>query len=286
MHNVFFTGNSVGWIVTHQSGTILHTNDGGESWHIQAQKDSISFEDIYFLNERRGWVSAERGLLFKTTDGGETWSKHKISTDDAWIYGIYFHDKHNGLAVGLREKGPSPVFLKTKTGGAEWIDITSKVPDSFYEPTFFIDDQQGYVAGGKKIIHTTDSGMSWETQFSDTTSNPKCREAIRGLAFASEKAGWAVGHCGLVLSTRDGEKWERHEKFTTNRLRSTAFLNESEGYIVGDSNNEPGILYYTQDGGQTWATILNGTADLHRIELTKEKIWVVGDYGTILSKTR
>ncbi|TYP91990.1 Uncharacterized protein LX73_2233 [Fodinibius salinus] len=286
LHNVFFTNNSVGWIVTHNTGTILHTKDGGKNWFIQAQKDSMFFEDIHFLNEQKGWVSGEHGLLFKTTDGGKNWSSHKISKDDAWIYGIHFHDKNHGIAVGLREKGPTTLFLETQTGGTEWNDVTQKVPASFYEPISFINKQRGYVAGGKKIIYTPDSGKTWETQFSDTTSNSKCREAIRGLTFANNNIGWAVGHCGLVLRTLDGKQWKRLDKFTTNRLRSIAFLSKSEGYIVGDSNNEPGVLYHTQDGGQTWSTALKDTTDLHRVELTEEKIWVVGDNGTILSKSR
>lgn len=286
LHNIHFANNSLGWIVTHNTGDILHTKDGGNSWIVQAKKDSIYFEDIYFLDKNTGWISGQYGLVFKTEDGGNNWRKKKIWKEDAWIYSIHFHDKNDGLAVGIREKGPTPVFLETTTGGSRWKDIKAKVPSSFYEPVHFFDNRRGYVAGGSKIIYTADGGKSWETQFADTSSASDCKEAIRGMTFQNPNNGWAVGHCGQLLHTDDGHNWSKMEKFTTNRLRSVRFINKSVGYIVGDANREPGVLYRTTDGGKTWKAILKNTPDLHRITLTDKRIWLVGDQGTILSKPR
>lgn len=286
LHNVFFASDSVGWIISHNTGTVLHTKDGGDEWFIQAQMDSMYFESVYFLNEKTGWISGENGLIFKTTDGGKSWEQNKISGDSAWIYSVYFFDERAGIAVGLWENKPSPVFLKTEDGGANWKNLKEKVPTSFYESIVFINKRRGYVGGGRKIIFTRDVGNSWKMQFSDTTENSDCREAIRGLTFITPKIGWAVGQCGLILKTENGKTWKRLDKFTKNRLRNIAFVNESEGYIVGDSNREPAVLYRTNDGGLTWKSILNEAPDLHRIELTETKIWLVGDKGLILSKSR
>lgn len=286
LHNVFFASDSVGWIVTHNTGDILYTKNGGESWSVQAEMGSMYFEDIYFLNKKIGWITAENGTVFKTTNGGKHWEKDKIADEKSWIYSVHFFDKKNGIAVGLREDQPITLFMKTTDGGKNWKNIRDKVPASFYEPTYFFDNQKGYVAGLSNIIFTSDGGNSWQTQFRIIQSDSTCREAIRGLTFKSSNKGWAVGHCGLILNTKDGENWERQEKFTKNRLRNIAFPSPSEGYIVGDSNKEPGVLYHTVNSGNTWETVLRDFPDLHRITLTENKIWLVGDNGTILSKSR
>lgn len=286
LHNLFFANDSLGWIISHNTGTVLHTKNGGETWFIQAQMDSMYFESVYFLNEQTGWISGENGLIFKTTDGGTNWEQNKISGDSAWIYSVYFFNKKAGIAVGLWENKHSPVFLKTKDGGANWKNLKEKVPTSFYESISFINKQRGYVGGGGKIIFTNDGGNSWKMQFSDIIENSDCREVIRGLTFVTPELGWAVGQCGLILKTEDGQTWKRLDKFTKNRLRDIAFVNESEGYVVGDSNRKSGVLYHTNNGGMTWKPILNKVPDLHRIELTETKIWLVGDDGIILSKSR
>jgi len=286
LHNIFFVSDSVGWVTSHKTGAILHTRDGGQHWFVQAQMDSIYFEDIFFLDRQTGWVTAEHGLIFKTHNGGQTWTKEQIADTTSWIYSIHFTDNRNGIAVGLREQRPATLFLKTKDGGKSWQNIREKVPASFYEPISFLDDQKGYVAGLNKIVYTENAGASWEKLYDDTTSNSTCREAIRGLTMVTSNIGWAVGHCGLVLQTDDGKNWKKQKKFTENRLRSVRFINQSEGYVVGDSNKQPGVLFRTRDGGKTWQTAMKKAPDLHRITLTDNRIWLVGDEGTILSKPK
>lgn len=285
LHNIYFASDSLGWVISHEAGLVLHTTDSGESWSVQARLDSVTFEDIYFLNKDTGWISAEKGLLFKTTDGGKHWRKQKIADKKSWVYSVRFFDKNHGLAVGLREERPITLFLSTFDGGKNWKNIQNKVPPSYYAPVALVDDRKGYV-GGFKIIYTDNRGQSWQKQNIDTTSSSKCPEIVRGLAMVNSKMGWAVGRCGLILSTTDGKTWHHQKKFTTNRLRGVRFINQSEGYIVGDSNKEPGVLYHTEDGGKTWKTVMKKLPNLHRITLTENKIWLVGNEGTILSKFR
>lgn len=286
LHNVFLINDSVGWIITHKTGAVLHTKNGGNTWIVQAELDSMFLESIYFLDERIGWVSGQYGLLFKTTDGGENWERHKISEDDSWIYSVYFFNEEQGIAVGLREgeRPFKPVFLKTDSGGINWNNLEPKVPTTGYEPIFFLSNREGFVGGGGYILHTKDAGSSWEIKYSDT---PKYCRTIRGLYFLNTQIGWAVGACGLVLKTDDGgNSWQRTEKFTKNDLRSVTFVNESEGFIVGDGNREKGVLFQTIDGGQNWQVSTSDYPDLHRIRLTENRIWIVGKKGTILVKTR
>lgn len=286
LHNVSFVDNSVGWIVAHSTGSILHTKDAGENWVVQSRHDSISYEDIYFLDKDTGWISGEKGLLFKTTDGGKNWSKQQITDKESWIYAVHFFDEQNGLAVGIRPSRPLKVFLKTNDGGKNWSSLEKGVLEAFYSDITFINKNEGYAGGLQYILHTGDGGNSWQKQFPDSTTDANEKTVIRNISFVNSKNGWAVGHRGLILKTENGESWQQYEKFTKNRLRDIAFVDQSEGYIVGDSNKEPGVLYRTDDGGKTWQTVLSDAPDLHSIALTENRIWLVGDDGTILSKSR
>ncbi|MCL1089353.1 YCF48-related protein [Shewanella profunda] len=72
---VFFINETLGWAVGHDA-TILHTQDGGQTWQLQMQSREIEkpFLDILFLNEREGMAIGAYGLFYRTNDGGANWS--------------------------------------------------------------------------------------------------------------------------------------------------------------------------------------------------------------------
>lgn len=287
LHNIYFADNSEGWIITHQTGRVLHTVDGGQEWKIQADLDSLTLESIHFVNRDTGWISGEKGLLFHTTDGGASWEMRRVADSDSWIYGVYFINSMKGLAVGLRPGANmlEPVFQKTADGGDRWVDASDEMPQTGFEAIHFSNFREGYLAGFGHILYTGNGGDSWSVQFTDTTSNTRCR-FIRGLGFSKRGTGIAVGHCGMVLRTENGKTWDRQEPFTGNRLRDVAFINSSDLLIVGDRNREPGVLYRSGDGGRSWQRVPIHAPDLHHIAVTDRHIWLVGDNGTILKKKR
>ena len=285
LHKIFFTNDSTGWIITHQTGRVLHTDNAGKTWRVQAEFDSLYLESIHFINDKVGWISGQYGQIFKTENGGSTWKKKEIAGDRSWIYTVYFHNEKEGIAVGLQE-GPlpfKPVFMRTADGGTTWLNLGETVPRTGYEPVAFINQHRGYVAGIARILHTSDGGRTWETQFSDTTSH--CN-SIRDLFIRESGTVWAVGACGLVMKSPDGKKWTRLKPFTANLLRNITFVNPREGYIAGDANEQAGVLFHTSNGGKTWEKVDIEAPGLHRITLTGEKIWIVGKDGIILARDR
>lgn len=63
------TGFSVG-----ESGTIMRTTDGGETWkkiwHVVAEQ----MVSVYFPSPNIGYAAGFYGEIIKTTNGGETWN--------------------------------------------------------------------------------------------------------------------------------------------------------------------------------------------------------------------
>src|SRR4030042_1534641 len=56
-------------------GTVLHTEDGGESWSPQKSGVDYTLSAIRFIDPQTGWAVGEEGAIIHTKDGGRTWVK-------------------------------------------------------------------------------------------------------------------------------------------------------------------------------------------------------------------
>jgi photosystem II stability/assembly factor-like uncharacterized protein len=64
------------------TGTILHTEDGGDHWQTQHTIKEVGLSGMYFKDAKSGWITGcnEQGLgwLLHTDDGGSTWTKEEL----------------------------------------------------------------------------------------------------------------------------------------------------------------------------------------------------------------
>jgi len=279
LHNAFFIDEEWGWIISYGTGLILHTDDGGDRWRVQARLEPLFYESLYFVDKKRGWLCGERGKVLRTRDGGRTWLDGEVKRDDIAFYGIYFYNDRRGFAVGFDVNNRHAVFFESHDGGARWEERSESFPGTGYESIQFVDDSFGFIGGGRHVLTTSDGGETWSAH------DVGVEAVIRGIHFLDRNIGWAVGHDGLVLRSSDGGKiWEKQESFTKNRLRSVHFVTRKEGFIVGDEDKEEGTLWQTLDGGRTWKRVAGTYPDLHRLVRSPEALWIVGKSGTVLSQ--
>jgi len=304
LHNIYFINDSLGWAISYGTGILLHTTDAGKNWFIQHQFDSLYFEQIQFVDENNGWICCEYGLVFKTSDGGINWLdvsppiEQRITNPIDWsskarpkgwyigYYSMHFFNKDTGFVAGqklyLVEKQREYIFYLTQDGGKTWQSHPNAPDDMLYDP-FFINYQIGFVGGNSNVYLTKDAGKSWTTI---STENITAKDQLRSVFFLGESTGWACGFSGKVFIFNGiTSNWDS-VKVTDNRLRSICFLNKQDGFVIGDNNKEAGTLFESNDGGKTWQKADVDFADLHRICLTKNKIWIVGKEGTILVRDR
>jgi len=80
--DIFFTSDSDGYAVG-QQGSILKTNNAGDSWtyirkaNTLLQKRAL-FNAIYFKDELNGYIVGEKGLYWTTKDAGLNWEQHQL----------------------------------------------------------------------------------------------------------------------------------------------------------------------------------------------------------------
>ena len=117
------------------------------------------------------------------------------------------------------------------------------------EGDYFISSQEGWVVGQKGLIlHTTNGGYDWETQYSDPD------EMLSSIFFIDDTEGWTVGWNNIYHTTNAGVSWEKQVKPNwPGDLYDVFFINHDTGWIVGAYK----IIFKTTDGGENWYRIMS-----------------------------
>ena len=173
------------------------------------------------------------------------------------------------------------------------------------------------VAAGARghIVYSDDRGASWHQAKVPVSAD------LTALHFVDARQGWAVGHEGVVLHTRDGgASWQLQldgrranalvlehvrnlpadtdpavlESLKAEAERAAAegpsrpfldvwFANEREGFVVGAYN----LIFHTRDGGKTWEPWVDRTQNerfyhLYGIRGSSDGLYMVGELGLAL----
>jgi photosystem II stability/assembly factor-like uncharacterized protein len=265
------------------SGMVLRTVDGGDTWSFIQTATNEGFIAMSFGSANWGWAIGTAGTLMRTTDGGLTWRAQDPGTTGDVRAVFFLSDAIGWIGCGAWPEGSSSGMLAyTEDGGETWVpratekqvnlvyaidaDIacaslsdgtvlrttdrgqtwqeSQSNPPSWVGGIWFRDSLIGVMCGAQGWAATTaDGGMSWTPVTSGTTRN------LVDLYFLQdEQTGWAVGAWGTILKTVDGgATWMFRTSDTTSHLRATSFADEQTGWIVGQN----GTILKTVMGGDT-----------------------------------
>ena len=155
---------------------------------------------------------------------------------------------------------PFPFSLSPDARAAEW-EKQKTGTFAWLHAVFFVDEQRGWAAGSKgALLSTSDGGATWELR------KPPTEDALRDIFFQDAETGWLVCERSIfkpmekqesvsyLLKTTDGgAKWSRIEVTrgadVDLKLTGLRFADREHGWVYG----ELGALFFTGDGGRTWA---------------------------------
>ncbi|MBI4751217.1 MAG: SPOR domain-containing protein [Acidobacteria bacterium] len=313
---VFFVDPARGWTAGIQ-GTVLSTEDGGETWNSQSVGVRGTVNDLFFIDRLRGWALIggtlgtqardlrDEQVLVKTEDGGKTWQR--LAEMDA--LSVHFVSPHIGYAAGNYG-----ALLKTENGGKTWarcgsleatLNKSVKLQDAIFSFTRvkFLDSQTGWAignyygtgsvqAGG--LFSTHDGGLTWEKANVSLTAS---RAELMNVHFFDKLHGslTAETYQGdsrylTQFQTADGGKTWIERTTTFPGYHVTTFTDPSTGWTIGNRPlrlNGPTFetgFWKTQDGGQTWKeeTALPGMRLYDVFFLESGVGWAVGERGLVL----
>lgn len=163
LYSVCFTDSVYGWAVG-DSGTILHTTDGGNAWALQPCPVTGEIMTVFFLNRNLGWASAFNftvppfgTVLLRTTNGGDDWTATPYPQENIFINCILFFDSLTGWMGGMPH-----ALVKTTDGGDTWNQATIDTSIFAFFPVLnitFYDTLTGFACGGMFDI----AGVIWRT---------------------------------------------------------------------------------------------------------------------------
>src|SRR5215210_1075481 len=208
--DVWFVDENVGWAVN-ASGQILKTEDGFQSFVVQAHLTGNYLRCVAFANADVGWVGTldqemkideldER--LYHTTDGGANWNRVENLPQGAppRICGLSVVDENTVFASGTNMPWEPSAVVKTADGGETWTAIDLEAEAALLVDIHFRDRNEGWVVGGADVVkhpgrdpvyedvipvvlHTTDGGETWE----NVLARPKVRQQ-----FPQGEWGWKI----------------------------------------------------------------------------------------------
>lgn len=264
LKSVCFTDSLYGWIAG-DSGTILHTTDGGKTWNFQDTHGIYDVEDVYFLDRNQGWASSVNyttvpygTILLKTTDGGASWVSQTYPVNDIFITCILFRDPMNGWMGGRPH-----ALVKTTDGGLTWTQAAIDTSTLAFFPVLsilFYNDQYGYASGGMFDI----AGVTWRTSNGgemwyaiDPSQAPA--DEVHGLhmfdsihvmgAGGDPDFGYGVG---MIRTSDGGVNWTYDELTIQGNAYDLDFRNDHEAWAPLGPRRK---LIYSMDAGVTWTAI-------------------------------
>lgn len=255
-------------------GTVMHTDDGGNSW-TNDTTFAGRFNNVTFVTPDTGYICCNPsigGEILYTYDKGMTWTPNESDavvsfelvsfTDVAEAVGIYML----GTAINSTR-----LIENFELYGFDQVISFGNIPWDIEFP----DPDTGYLCGeiysdyvtlwGYGTYKTVDGAESWYT--TENMYGP-----IFYISFPSTQVGYGVGFEHKLWKTDDyGESWYLLEFDFGEDLGNLFFSSDSVGYLTNANTNYK--ILRTTNGGLSWIGTEFTSAPSYGIE----KVYCVND---------
>jgi photosystem II stability/assembly factor-like uncharacterized protein len=240
-------------------------------------------DDIFFLDERRGWYVNGAGKIFRTRDAGETWEK-QLEKPGTFFRCVAFLDSLQGFAgtigtdyfPGVTDTIP---LYGTRDGGKTWAPVAYKGPYvkglcalDIVRERVVVDGKitrgvyiygVGRVGSPANLIVSKDGGQTFTSQdmspYAAMLFDIKMFNSREGFACAASGEDMETNHARIIATSDGGRTWRT--VYESTRPYEIAwkmhFPTREVGYATLQHYN-PDTTVTTQhflktiDGGKTW----------------------------------
>ena len=248
--------------------TLLGSSDGGAKWFDVSPGGTAL--DFQFLTPQTGWACGASGKVWVTEDGAQSWTE-KSSGTLADLLAISMASQTTGWVVGL-----NGIVRKTVDAGQSWTVQNSGTLNTLRAVHAGDSERAVAVGDGGTVIHTTDGGTTW------APSDGGSAKGLKSVHFANESVGWAAGDAGTLLRTEDaGASFQTVDAKTLADLAAVFTPDPTCVYAVGKG----GTIVKSTDGGQSWVSFGKTltTKTLHAVAWGDDETGVaVGEGGLIM----
>lgn len=286
LRNCVFTDSLNGWI-SGDSGIIIHTSDGGNSFIIQNSNIDFMINDLFFLNSRIGWAVANEFLfsgttIIHTSNGGINWYSNLFPDSTKFFKSIFFLDSLTGYMGGF-----GGFIYKTTNSGISWTPCTvdsSEFSGFPINKIKFANNNIGFAAGGYidaagVIWRTTNAGFSWKAF--NYSPEPFYDLFIKDSQYIISAGGDFEYGVQISTTSNGGINWYYESLMIFGEAHSIDFRTHIEAWMALAYS---GTLAVTSNSGQNWISIPSkDSSELYSLTFPDSLHgYAVGNNGAIL----
>ncbi len=285
LYRCSFADTLNGWVCG-DSGTIVHTSNGGLNWTLQPTGLDYFVEDICFVNKRIGWAIANdfvfyKTYILKTSNGGINWNSSPYPDSTIILSTVYFLDSLNGYMGGF-----NGTILKTTNAGADWslMPVDSSLYSHFHIKNFrFFNDRIGAACGGIMdfggiIWFTTNYGYNWKT----VAVGP---EPVYDVLYTDSNRAFSTGGdfeygASFVKTFDNWNSWNYNALGFFGVGQAIAMRTTSEIWVPLAFSMQWAV---STDAGSSWVMVMNhdSNAVYDAVFVNPRNGWAAGSYGKI-----
>lgn len=147
--------------------------------------------------------------------------------------------------------GKGGTVIRSTDAGNNWLVLNNEQYVDYYSCSF-VNENTGFIAGGSKVIKTSNGGVSFEIVLTDTGLF-----SMNNVYFVNSNTGYAIGYSYggysyCYKTTNSGNSWIRKIISTQYYPTGLYFKNISTGFITVDSSSTSRKILMTTDSGDSW----------------------------------
>jgi len=154
---------------------------------------------------------------------------------------------------------------------SQWFELDAGTNEKL-NSVFFIDENNGWIAGKDIILTTTDGGNNWlQSQLVGINNS---------IHFLNHNLGWVSSSEGKIFKTTDGGlNWTLIHTESGKEITSITFTDENLGIASGYNRT----ILVTSDGGENWQSVLTESYDhlLKTYIYSPDLMFVIGGNGLV-----
>lgn len=246
-------------IAVGDTGTILKSTDGGDTWAydpfpgLNSNLNNVFFQGDFGTIVGDSTPSFGGPPIIFSGDSGinfSQWGAGQANLQNKSINSVWMPKGDPNKAVLVGEFG---LILNTHDAGVTWNQPQSGTVVSIKDVAFF-SDKDGFACGPDGVLlRTKNCGDTWAV----VTTNPPISSDLITMGFPKDSTGFFGGGLGEIYNTTDGGLTfnEIGGGFRPN-LTDITFLDDSFGigprHKVGVAVGEFGAILRTENGGGIW----------------------------------
>lgn len=254
---VFFINSTLGWAVGHDA-TILHTQDGGQTWQLQMQSSEVEkpFLDILFLNEREGMAIGAYGLFYRTWDGGVNWRAE-------------FHEEL------LAEEDVAYLAELKESDEAAYLDERASLLPHFNRIIALKDGRLILVGELGLVASSNDKGITFTRTSFDY-------DGSMFNAIEMQDAIYVMGLRGNIFKTDLSlEQWQEIEMPVQSSINGVMAISDETLYLVGNAGV---VIQLNSDDTSRIVTRRQGENLVSIAKDNQGNMWLSGSQGLFILK--